>query len=80
MRWQATLDESIVIDDKGLRSLLKKKNDPGAFAEALCLRFEKEIKRQLDAGIPLMVEFKPSHDEHLTDPKSKKLYGMTGGM
>ena len=80
MRWQATLDESIVIDDKGLRSLLKKENDPGAFAEALCLPFEEEIKRQLDAGIPLMVEFKPSIPLHDGHPKSKKLYGMTGGM
>ena len=80
MRWQATLDESIVIDDKGLRSLLKRKNDPGAFAEALCLRFEEEIKRQLEAGIPLMVEFKPSIGMPAGHPKSKRIYGMTGGM
>ena len=79
MKWQAKMDEYIVIDDKGLRSLLKRKDDPGAFADALCLRFEEEIRIQLEAGVPLMVEFKPSLYLH-PDSKSKKIYGMTGGM
>ena len=79
MKWQAKMDEYIVIDDKGLRSLLKRKDDPGAFADALCLRFEEEIRMQLEAGVPLMVEFKPSLSAK-DDSKSKKIYGMTGGM
>ena len=80
MRWEAKLDEALVIDDKGLRSLLKSETGPEDFCEALCLRFEEELKRQLEAGIPLMVELAPGvplHDKH---PRKKKIYGMTGGM
>ena len=80
MKWRAKLDEAIEIDDKGLRSLLKSDTGPEDFTEALCLRFEAEVKRQLEAGVPLMVEFAPGiplHDKH---PRAKKLYGMTGGM
>ena len=80
MKWQAKMDEYIVIDDKGLRSLLKRKDDPGAFADALCIRFEAAISQCIEDGIPIMVEFKPSIPLHDGHPKSKKIYGMTGGM
>ena len=78
MKWRAKLDEAIEIDDKGLRSLLKSDTGPEDFTEALCLRFEAEVKRQLEAGIPLMVEFAPHR--HPTHSAKKKRYGMTGGM
>lgn len=78
MKWIATIDEPIIIEDKGLRSLLKSKDDPGAFADAMCLRFEEELRRQLEAGVPLMVEFAP-HRQPVHN-KAKKVYGMTGGM
>ena len=79
-RWAAKLDEAIIIDDKGLRSLLKSETGPEDYCDALCKRFEEEVKRQMEAGVPLMVELAPyiGVDDH--NKKVKKLYGMTGGM
>ena len=82
-KWAAKLDEAIVIDDKGLRSLLKSETGPEDFCEALCLRFEEEVRRQLEAGVPLMVELSPmrrADPGHVLARKAKKIYGMTGGM
>ena len=79
-RWAAKLDEAIIIDDKGLRSLLKGETGPEDFCDALCKRFEATIKSQMEAGIPLMVELAPLKSEPHDPKKVKKLYGMTGGM
>lgn len=80
MKWQAKMDQSIVVDDKGLRTLLKHKDDPGAFADALVARFEAAVSQHIEDGIPIMVEFSPMHPDCKKDVKSKKIYGMTGGM
>ena len=78
MKWLAKLDDAVVIDDKGLRTLLKKDSGPEDFSEALCIRFEEEMRPQLEAGVPLMVELTP---DRRNEPKTavKKMYGMTGG-
>ena len=78
MKWLAKLDDAVVIDDKGLRTLLKKDSGPEDFCEALCIRFEEEMRRQLEAGVALMVELTP---DRRNEPKTavKKMYGMTGG-
>ena len=62
-RWAAKLDEAIIIDDKGLRSLLKGETGPEDFCDGLCKRFEATIKSQMEAGIPLMVELSPIKGE-----------------
>ena len=78
MKWLAKLDDAVVIDDKGLRTLLKKDSGPEDFCEALCIRFEEEMRRQLEAGVPLMVELTPDRRNE-TKTAVKKMYGMTGG-
>tara|TARA_B100000745_G_C20140349_1_gene390957 strand:- start:810 stop:1052 length:243 start_codon:yes stop_codon:yes gene_type:complete len=80
MRWAAKLDEAIVIDDKGLRSLLKSETGPEDFCDAMCKRFEAEVRRQMEAGIPLMVELAPLKEKPHNPKAVKKIYGMTGGM
>jgi len=85
MKWYAKLDESIVVDDIGLRNLLKRADGPGDFIDALCMRFEEAVKGQMSDGVPLMVEFTPARKAaggpgEVPDKKGKKLLGMTGGM
>ena len=77
MKWLAKLDEAIIIDDKGLRTLLKRETGPEDFCEALCMRFKEEIERQLEEGTPLMVELAPHHSR--TTKKAKKIYGLMTG-
>lgn len=79
MKWLAKLDDAIVIDDKGLRTLLKRETGPEDFCEALCMRFKEELNKQMEAGVPLMVELAPGvplHDKH---PRKKKIYGLMTG-
>lgn len=79
MKWLAKLDEAIVIDDKGLRTLLKRETGPEDFCEALCMRFKEEIERQLEEGTPLMVELSPHFYNPRTTRKAKKIYGLMTG-
>ncbi len=69
MKWQAKLNEAITIDDKGLRTLLKREDGPALFAEALAIRYRDAIRQQMDGGVPFLIELK--------DSTNKTMFGLT---
>ena len=70
MKWQAKILEAITIDDKGLRTLLKREDGPALFAESLAERYRDAIRQKMDDGVPFLIE--------LRDSTNKTMFGMTG--